>query len=237
MLGEAYIAIGETGKAGAAYKALVHERPDDVDGLLYLAKLSYREGVLDDALDAYRRLERLQPEKPDWPRARGQIYIENDDYERALLALRKAVAISPSDFESRYALAQAEFLHGDLAASLTDLDRCLAARPTDSQVKIAKVDCLRALSRSDDAFLLLKEVLAREPENATALRLLAEIHLERRELDPALRLLSKAVRTANDDWRVHYQLSRAYEGLGRHEEARAELTLMREHQKSARLKR
>jgi predicted Zn-dependent protease len=237
VLGEAYIALGDTGKAGAAFKALVHERPNDVEGLLYLAKLSYREGVLDEALDAYRRLERLEPHKPDWPRARGQIYIENDDYEKALVALRTAVSIGPDDFESRYALAQAEFLLGDLMASLADLDLCLASRPSNSQVKIAQVDCLRALNRQDEAFAVLQEVVAREPENATALRLLAEIHLERRELDPAFRLLSTAVRTAKDDWRVHYQLSRAYDGLGRREEARAELALMRELQKTAQLKR
>jgi tetratricopeptide (TPR) repeat protein len=236
-LGEAYLALGETGKAGAAFKAAVHERPNDVNALVYLAKLSYREGDLGDSLDAYRQLARIEPRKPDWPRALGLIYIENDDYEKAREFLSAAVALDPADFESRYGLARAEFLLGEIPTSLANLDRCLAARPMDSQARIARADCLRASDRLDEAVGELEQVIVREPENPTALRLLAEIHLDRRELDPALRLLETARRVALDDWRVHYQLSRVYDGLGRPDDARGELEVMRELQKTAQFKR
>src|SRR5437879_4573289 len=109
------------GAALAAVRAAVAERPTDTAALARYAELTYRLSGLAQALEPYARLARLEPRNPAWPRTRGRIFMEIDRYELAAQAFRDALRLDPADVDLRFELAEAEFLKGDLGASLTHL--------------------------------------------------------------------------------------------------------------------
>ncbi len=233
LLGEADLAVGHTKEAWVVYRALLEQRPDDIPALTRYAELTYRHAGLAEALIPYRRLEQLQPDKSEWPRVVGQIYMEIDRYDLAAAAFRDALRLDQDNGDVRFALAEAEFLSGRLAESLADLDLAEQARPDDARIAVARAECLLALGRTDEVVQQLEAILSRDPNLTRALRLRAEIHLRRREFTRALELLERARTTDPQDWRVLYKLAQVYDRLGRPDEARAAEARMRDLQKDS----
>jgi predicted Zn-dependent protease len=233
LLGEADLAVGHTQEAWGVYRALLEQRPDDIPSLIRYAELTYRHSGLAEALIPYRRLEKLQPNQAQWPKAVGQIYMEIDRYELAAAAFRDALRIEPSNGDIRFALAEAEFLSGRLTDSLADLDLAGRARPNDARFAAARAECLLALGRTEEAVEQLDAILTREPSHTRALRLRAEVHLRQREFARALELLELARATDPQDWRVLYKLTQVYDRLGRRDEARAVEVRMRDLQQDS----
>jgi tetratricopeptide (TPR) repeat protein len=233
LLGEANLALGRTQEAWGIYRRFLEQRPDDITALTRYAELTYRHSGLAEALIPYRRLEHLQPGRVEWPRALGQIYMEIDRYELAVAAFRDAARIDPDSGDLRFALAEAEFLAGHLDACLADLDLAGATLPNDTRIPAARAECLVALGRNNEAVQFLETVLSREPGHLRAMRLRAELHLQRRDFAHALELLERARRVDPDDWRVLYKLALVYDRLGRRDEARAAQLRMQELQKDS----
>ena len=78
-----------------------------------------------------------------------------------------------------------------------------------------------------------KYILAREPDHVRALRLRAEVHLQRREFTRVVELLERARTIDPDDWRVLYKLAQVYDRLGRSDEARAAQARMNDLQRDS----
>ena len=230
LLGEANLVLGRTQEAWGVYRALLEQKPDDIPALTRYAELTYRHAGLAEALIPFRRLEQLQPSRVEWPKAVGQIYMEIDRYELAAAAFRDALRIDPADGDARFAMAEAEFLSGQLAESLADIDLAAAARPDDLRIASARGECLLALGRIDEAVGQLDAILSREPGHVKALRLRAEVHLLRREFTPGVVLLERARSIDPADWRVLYKLAQVYNRLGRPDEARAAQSRMHDLQ-------
>ena len=219
LLGELYLGLGRPDRALEAFEALDARRPDRPETLARIAGLarSIRGPAEADLL--YKRLERLEPENPEWPRRRGLILLETDRYAMASVAFRSALDRDPEDPDARIWLAEALYLAGDPEAGLEELERCRADGP-DDRVEVAQAECLRALGRTAEAASTLDGVLSRSPRDADALRLSAELALGGGEQGRALALLERAVAEAPGDWRIHYQLSIVLARLGRVEDPR-----------------
>lgn len=233
LLGEAYEAAGIPGRAIAAYEAYVLREPDDVNALGRLADLAARGGRPVEASALLDRLERLEPTNAEWPRRRGLLLLETDRYDAAVAALGAAVALDPDETETRFLLAEAQFLAGRIEPSVANLNACLE-RDRDDRYLLAHAECLRALGDSEAAAAEIEEVLARSPDDPRALRLSAELCLERGDHSRALELLERALESDPHDWRVHYQLSIVYARLGREAEARHHADRMRAEQERSR---
>jgi tetratricopeptide (TPR) repeat protein len=233
LLGEAELALGRTQEAWEVYRLLLEQRPDDITALSRYAELTYRHSGLAEALVPYRRLERLQPGRAEWPKALGQIYMEIDRYELAAASFRDALRIDPTSGDGRFALAEAEFLAGHLDECLANLALAASTLPDDKRIPTARAECLLALGRIDEAAQQLEAILTREPGHTRALRLRADVHLQRREFSRAVELLERARNLDPNDWRVLYKLAQVYDRLGRRDEARAAQARMQELQKDS----
>ena len=233
LLGEAYEAAEMPGRAIPAYEAYLLREPDDVDALGRLADLAARGGSPVEASSLLDRLERLEPTSPEWPRRHGLLLLQTDRYDAAAEALGAAVALDPDETETRFLLAEAQFLAGQVERSVAHLDACLE-RDRDDRYLLAHAECLRALGDPEAAAAEIAEVLDRSPGDPRALRLSAELCLERGDHPRALELLERALEADPDDWRVHYQLSIVYARLGRGPEARHHADRMRAEQDRSR---
>jgi tetratricopeptide (TPR) repeat protein len=221
LQGETALGLGALDRAFEAFEALDARQPGHPPTLARLAELSESLRGPTEADRRYQELELLEPGNPEWPKQRGRLLLSTDRYALAVGALRSALGLAPDDGETRLWLAEALYLSGDPAASLEHLEACRQAEGgANDRVEVARAECLRALGRADDAAEALDAVLARSPGDADALRLRAELALERGALDQAAALLDRAVAEAPADWRIHYQLSIVLARLGRTEDAR-----------------
>ncbi|MEW4568700.1 tetratricopeptide repeat protein [Tautonia sp. JC769] len=236
LLGETALGVGAMDRAFEAFEALDARQPGHPPTLARLAELSESLRGPSEAARRYRELERLEPGNPEWPKRRGRLLLGTDRYAAAAEALRSALERDAGDHEARLWLAEALYLSGDPAASLEHLEICRrAGGGGDDRVEIARAECLRALGRADEAVEVLDRVLDGSPKDADALRLRAELAMERGAIDRAAALLDRAVAEAPGDWRIHYQLSMVMARLGRPEDARHHADRMAEERDRARV--
>ncbi|WP_169978340.1 tetratricopeptide repeat protein [Tautonia rosea] len=221
LLGETALSVGDLTRAIEAFEALNARQPDHPPTLARLAELSEPLRGPAEADRRYQDLERLEPENPEWPKQRGRILLGTDRYALSAKTLEASLLLAPNDSEARLWLAEALYLSGDPAASLEQLEICRQDEGgRNDRVEVARAECLRALGRTEEAAEVLDQLLDRSPNDADALRLRAELALERGAIDQAADLLNRAVTESPSDWRIHYQLSIVLARLGRDEEAR-----------------
>ena len=133
----------------------------------------------------------------DYPRAlegMGLALLAVDRPAEAAEFLGKAVAAAPQRSGTRMALARALGESGHGAESRKEIDQALKLNPT--KAALAKAEQAQMEGRMQDAEKVLRELLAKEPENEKALRMLGTIALEANRFKAARRLLEKAVELA-----------------------------------------
>ena len=131
---------------------------------------------------------------PDFPRAlegMGLSLLADRKPADATEYLQKAVAAVPHRTQTRVALARALGESGHFAESEDSIKEAIDRDPTQSALTQAE----NALSegRLEEAEKTLRELLASEPDNVRALRLLATIATEASRFRPARKLLERAV--------------------------------------------
>ena len=168
---------------------------------------------LDDLLDAALT-------NPGDAEARGRLaigYEMNDFDDAAVVAYRQAEALDPREFRWPYFLALLAAGQGNPEAALVSLDRALALDADYAPAWLWKASLLRDLG-DDDAGTAYRR--ARElGEEVHAVVGLAQLALRRSRPDDALALLESVERA---DWhpQVFRTLGRAYQALGRTDDAR-----------------
>ncbi len=105
--------------------------------------------------------------------------------------LVKAVAAAPKRSKTRIALARALAESGHYAESEASIKEAFELNPRQAALNNAEI----ALSegRMDEAEKLLREILAEDPNNVKALRLLASLATEAGRFKPARQMLTRAV--------------------------------------------
>ena len=119
-------------QVAAVLKAILRERPDDVDGLRYLA---LAEGAADNPPGAVRALKRAveaAPERADLWELLGEALIfqaEGEVGPDAEAAFREALTRDPSVVGARFHLARAKAKRGDVAGGVADWRALVASLP------------------------------------------------------------------------------------------------------------
>ena len=125
----------------------------------------------------------------------------------------------------RVALAQAWEQAGLPARGQLELSRLAAERPDLPVAVDAAARAARRLDRDDEAVRLLRTLLALRHDDALARSALAQIHLDRGEVDATLALLAEAQRLAPADVWLRLRRADLLAANGRPEEAEAEFAV------------
>jgi tetratricopeptide (TPR) repeat protein len=187
----------------------------------YLGLIAERQG--DKALAA-RYLERVS----SGPRAlpsqlhAEELLIELGAPARAELLLDDYLAATPEDTRDLVVRrATREAAAGRAEAALALLDRLLTTYPDDDDIRLAQGFVFERLDRVPEAVALMRDVLRRRPEDATALNSLGYTLVDRtRHVREGHDLIARALAARPDSYAIVDSMGWALFRLGRPAEAR-----------------
>jgi tetratricopeptide (TPR) repeat protein len=164
-------------------------------------------------LEAEPLLRRALEEEPNYAKGHeelGRSLLQLGRTDEAIESLRRALGIDPKLQSAQLALVQAlgDAGRADEAQALTE--SFLRADP--ARERIAKAAEHHRAGRLEAAEAIYREVLARDPQNLEALRLLALIAIECEHYGQAEQLLKRAVEIAPDFLAAWVDLGRAQAG-------------------------
>ena len=139
----------------------------------------------------------------------------------ALIALQKAIALSPTDAEAHNALGVAFQELGRLEEALASLTQATAIKPTYAEAHGNLGNTLREMGRLDDAVTRYERVITLSPNSAEAYNNLGCTLQELSRLEEARTNCIKAIKLKADFAAAHNNLGNSLQGLGRLDEAEA----------------
>jgi len=208
---------GRLAEAGAAYEALLADRPDHAGALHYLGTVALQTGAPERAVGLIRRsLERTPDDAEAWDHL-GLALREIGRDEEAAASLRRALDLRPD----------APAAWSNLAAVLLDLGApeeaaAAARRALDLSPELPGAHCnlghaLRELGRLGEAEACWRRALSLDANHVSALAGLAEL-TPRGENDPTVGRLEAIASGAATGRRerelVHFTLARVWDEAG-----------------------
>jgi tetratricopeptide (TPR) repeat protein len=217
-IGRCLLALGHRREAESAFHYLLKNHPDHTDSHRFLAVIYYDQGDYARALSHLAEVIRLDPADARPHRLAGLIHKDQDQVELAEEAYRQALAhgLDPgAASELRAELADCQLRRQKPAEALETL-----ANVESAAAAVFRIEALNALGRKADAANALDDALVRYPMASGLRRLHGERLLADGRAEDAVKQLTLASAADPSDRRVVYHLVRAYEHLGRRDDAR-----------------
>jgi tetratricopeptide (TPR) repeat protein len=179
--------------------------PDDVNLVASLGALLIRKGGYDEAQKCLERAIQLEPRFAKPYEDLGALYLATERPANAIAAYESAIGLDPRQASAFYGLATALERSGRREEAEIARGRFLALSPDGKALSEAAQ--LVLAGKTDRAETICGEVLAKEPRNIHAMRLLARICVDSRRDAAAEGLLRRVMRIAPDFLPAHRDLA------------------------------
>lgn len=160
FLAQLYAETGQLDRSVEVFKELIASQPEEYDNYYNLASLLAAQGQYDDALAIYQDLEAIIGPNEEISVQKQLIYLEQDDYERALKEVIGLIDANPS--EIRYYGMKAEILlqMGREEEALELYEIMLAESPDNGLVLLALHELYTERGDKDKAESYLKRAFS-----------------------------------------------------------------------------
>ena len=228
-LAKGYSKVGRLTDAEVVYLALLKENPNDTDLLYNTFWLHLRR-----AREIMTQLTLTAPDSSRTHQMLGQLLSQRQNYTGAAEQFRLALKADPTAAGLHYELGNALVHLNAPEEAKKEYQEELRLNPghEGSYYQLAELELQS--QQLETAEKLYSRVLELEPQFANALVGLCKISIRKDGLQEAAEYCEKAAAVEPDNLQAHYLLSRAYQGLGRTAEARAQLELFEKLQSQAR---
>jgi len=190
------LSAGESGTARDQAEEILTHYPDEANSLFIVAAALRAQGHTQEAL---QRLEALTERAPDFPLAQqelGFVYAELGQVIPAVAALQSAVDVQPNMPASWKLMGELFLVDGDEDSANEAFRQHLLTSNKDPNL-VSAIDLFRK-GKLGKAERLCRQFLHDNPENVTAIRLLAEIGIKVGVYFDAERLLERCLELAPD---------------------------------------
>ena len=153
----------------------------------------------------------------------GNAYLEDEQYEEAIIEFRNVLQIDPNNVEGHRNLSKAYFMTDQIQQGYWELSETVRLDPQDVDSRIQYTAITMAGRRFDEVLESADAIIAIEPENAAAhlFRGQALLGLERPE--EALEAMQRAVVIEPETAAGHLSLAALYQQRGALEKAEAQV--------------
>ena len=172
------------------------ERPDDANFLCLSGRALLMLGRFDTAEERLNNAIEIYPEFPRPHVVLGEMHLKQGLLERATQDLQRAVDLGDPDPNTQAKLGKVLMLLGDRGAARQAVEESMRLDPARRQ--LAEAFELEQTGKGEEAEKIYRDILAADPENVDALRLLAWIASSQEQHADAEILLKRALELAPD---------------------------------------
>ena len=190
---------------------------DDINLLGMLGAVLLKKGEWDEAERTLLRTIELEPGFAKPYEDLGALYLARNQPDKAVDFFQQAVTLDPRQLSARQGLAVALHRTGRQDDATALQNRLAGSSPLVR--KLAEADEFRKREAFDDAERCCSEVLAQEPQNIAALRLLAIIATDREQFVAAENCLRRILKVAPQHVGALLDFARFLGERGRYTEA------------------
>lgn len=171
-LGKVRTRLDQWDKAEAAYRSALRAAPDDAGAVLHLGALLMTLGRLTEARPLLERARLLDPANPMTHLNAARVHLRLGAFDDAVAAGQAAVERAPGLTDTHQILGTALVEAGRPAEAIASLTTALQQRPEAASILLNLAKAEAAAGDKDAAEVLIRRVLARDPDNASAQALL-----------------------------------------------------------------
>ena len=158
------------------------------------------------------------------------VYMQREEYERALQALNEAQRVAPGNFETNYVQGLVLLRTGRWQEAEPLLENALTAEPHNenvlSELGLLEWQHVHDLTKAAEFFHRALTIHTQEDDfSASLYSNLGGVDADRGNFSAAIEEFGTAARVAHDDPEYHTNLANALAAVGRYAEARQEVEL------------
>ena len=217
--------LSRTGIHDEAVSQLRQALPGDPKASYTLGVELFRQGKLNEAIDAFQKFVREQPMLLEVLSARdlmGQAFARQQQWPQTVEQYRILLTMRPASVDYRGHLAESLFHQQAFKEAAAEYEQYLLSRPRDVGALTSMGIALVALDREDEAITAFRRVVDIDGRDGDARKNLANALFDQRQIDEAMVHARQAVALKPDDPGAHDVLGRTLAVKGSLEEARAE---------------
>jgi tetratricopeptide (TPR) repeat protein len=185
--------------------------PTSITPAMALATLYWTQQRWADSERQFQAAIALAPKNPTPRAAMANLYLSHGQEARAESLLAETKRDLPDDPAAYKLLGYFYLARGENAKALTEFESLCAEHPRDLDSRRERVQLLILSHRVEDAKELNNEILKESPHDADALVLSAQIDMQLKRYDDAIRSLQQAVTSATVGSSAHYYLGLVYQ--------------------------
>jgi arylsulfatase A-like enzyme/Tfp pilus assembly protein PilF len=222
-VGQKLAALGYVSSGSVVSSESNQDRADPKDkieiaNLVQEALLARESGHLQDATSALEKALSQDPGNAVVNRNIGTIWMDQQDYARALPYLRKAVELSPNTAMDRYNLGLAYLSSGNIENAKTELEAAVSKSTKENLQSLGNLHytlgaVYSRLGRTDDAKRELRKSLALQPDDYESNLIMGQM-LAQDDPSVAVPYLQKAAKVQPTSADPHILLFQIYTALG-----------------------
>jgi tetratricopeptide (TPR) repeat protein len=229
LLYTANIMLGRYNAAERWARAVVELQPENMDAWMRLAAAQQRQEDEAGLQETMAHINQRFPDAPSAAQLTGELYLQTQQYERAVAVLGMAVEEDPGNTRAKLTLAGALAAMGRFNSALDEVREVLEVDPDDSRALALGARIAHAHGQSE----LAAEYLGRiDPAGVDAERdpaLAAQVRLSRGELDEAEVVCTQAIASGNTSPLLRLVLAEVYQKKGESERAEEHLVALVRH--------
>jgi tetratricopeptide (TPR) repeat protein len=216
----AYEDAKDTPQAVASLRQAILQEPRNVDLYLDFANISFAHDSFQVGIDVLSDGVRLQPHAAPLYLARGVLYVQLGDYDKAEADFEQAHDLDPSQSLSSAAQGLAAVQSNDLDGALATVQTKLATKPNDALLLYLQADILAqkgvapGTPEFQEAMRSAKKAVSLQPGLAAARSVLAKLYMQSGEYPAAVEQCRKALAIDPSDQTALYRLIQALRKTG-----------------------
>jgi tetratricopeptide (TPR) repeat protein len=224
LASRAYEDAGETPQAVATLRQALLLDPKNTSLYLDFANVAFAHQSFQVGIDVISEGLALQPNADELYVARGVLYVQLAQYEKAESDFGKAYELNPSQSMSTAAQGLAAVQENDFDRALSSIQAKLARKPNDPLLLYLQADILT--QKGDDpgtpqfrlAMRSAKQAVALQPTLAPAHVVLAKLYMQAGQYPEAIEQCRKALANDPKDQTAVYRLIQALRKTGQNKE-------------------
>ncbi len=186
-----------------------------------LAVALFAQGLIDDAITAYRRAIQLKPDYAEAHSNLGDALKQKGQLDEAIAACRRALKLRPDFVEASNNLANALSEKGQLDEAIAIYQRTLQLRPDLAETYDNLGNALWQKGRIDEAIAACRRALQLKPDLASAHSNLGNALTEKGQLNESIACYRRALQIKPDYAEAHNNLGNALKDASCLDEAAA----------------